>query len=144
MRQINTYIIEKLHLNKDIDNNIWDDIIEFFIKVIAEIGGHMKGYWFNSYASAAYEFDMLNDGSTKDYCDMLENDDDFLSFLKDENIDNLTKQQIDFLRDYDKTDEARNAMRKAYIKKCVDEREEPNEKEAEIWLDKELKYANET
>lgn len=137
MRKLNLYILEKLHLNKDI-NNIWDNIIEFFIKVIDEIGGSMRGYWFMSYENAEYEYDMLKDGSTKDYCKMLETSSDFKGFLKDENIDNLSKEEIKFLKDHHKTEEAKQAMRKAYIKKAIQEKVFDNEKDAEEWLDSEL------
>lgn len=138
MRNLNLYILEKLHLNKDIDNNIWDDIIEFFIKVIDEIGGSMRGYWFMSYENAEYEYDMLKDGSTKNYCKMLETSSDFKGFLKDENIDNLSEEEIKFLKDHHKTEEAKQAMRKAYIKKAIQEKVFDNEKDAEEWLDSEL------
>jgi hypothetical protein len=140
MRKLNLYISEKLHLNKDIKYSSWDNIIDFFVKVIneGEMGGSMEGYWFMSTENAEYEYDMLKDGSTKDYCKMLETSNDFKEFLKDENIDNLSKEEIEFLKDHHKTEEAKQAMRKAYIKKAIEEQVFNNEKAAEKWLDYEL------
>jgi len=141
MINLNIYITEKLHLNKDIKDSSWDNIIDFFVKVIdeGEMGGSMEGYWFMSTENAEYEYDMLKDGSTEDYCKMLETSSDFKGFLKDEHMDNLSKEEIEFLREHHKTEEAKQAMRKAYIKKAIEEQVFNNEKAAEKWLDSELR-----
>lgn len=144
IKNINNYILEKLNINKDTKIvNYWEDIITFFIKVIDEIGGSMCGYWFDSYKNAEEEYNMLTNGETKGYCDMLENDSDFKKWRNQENLDNLSDKQIDFLKSKDKTEEAKNAMRKAYIRKAIEEGEYKNEKEAESWLDDALKEAKE-
>ena len=144
MKNINNYILEKLNINKNTEViNEWEDIITFFIKVIDEIGGSMCGYWFNSYKNAEEEYNMLTKGKTKGYCNMLKKDSDFKEWREQENLDNLSDEQIDFLKSKDKTEEAKNAMRKAYIRKAIQEGEYKNEKEAESWLDDALKEAKE-